>query len=93
MCSFMTSDNIYEYISNMRNNLCPYSVASGEENYYLLAPSFKLFKRIILIVILYWTEDTFRIQRTLLEKWNCVKIIQIVIRTFNQKNNLTIKIL
>ena len=32
-CSFMTSDNIYEYISNMGSNLCPYSVATGEENY------------------------------------------------------------
>ena len=27
--SFMTSDNIYGYISNMGNNLCPYSVATG----------------------------------------------------------------
>ena len=42
VCSFMTSDNIYEDISNMGNNLCPYSVVSGEENYYLLAPSFKI---------------------------------------------------
>ena len=41
VCSFMTSDNIYEYISNMGNNLCPYSVATGEENYYLLASNFK----------------------------------------------------
>ena len=32
VCSFMTSDNIYEYISNMGNNLCPHSVATGEEN-------------------------------------------------------------
>ena len=45
VCSFMTSDNIYEYISNMGNNLCPYSVATGEENYYLLAPNFKFFKK------------------------------------------------
>ena len=37
-------------------------------------------------------EDTFQIQRILLEKWNCVKIIQIVIRRFHQKNKLTIKI-
>ena len=35
VCSFMTSANIYEYISNMGNNLCPYSVATGEKNYYL----------------------------------------------------------
>ena len=23
VCSFMTKDNIYDYISNMGNNLCP----------------------------------------------------------------------
>ena len=40
VCSFMTSDNIYDYISNMGNNLCPYSVATSEENYNLLAPKF-----------------------------------------------------
>ena len=33
ICSFMTSDNIYEDVSNNGNNLCPYSVATGEENY------------------------------------------------------------
>ena len=41
VCSFMTSDDIYDYVSNMGNNLCPYSVATGDENYYLLAPNFK----------------------------------------------------
>ena len=45
VCSFMTSDNIYEIISNMGNNLCPYSVATGEENYYILAPNFKFIKK------------------------------------------------
>ena len=45
VCSFMTSDNIYEYISNMGNNICPYSVATGEENYYLLAPNFACIKK------------------------------------------------
>ena len=44
VCSFMTSDNIYEYISNMGNNLCPYSVATGEEIFYLLAPNFIFIK-------------------------------------------------
>ena len=55
--SFMTSDNIFEFISNMGNNLCTYSVATGEENYYLLAPNFKfstLLKRTRLITMLYW---------------------------------------
>ena len=29
----------------MGNSLCPYSVAMGEENYYLLAPIFKFIKK------------------------------------------------
>ena len=45
VCSFMTSDNIYEYISNMGNNLSPYSIATGEKNYYLLAPNFSCIKK------------------------------------------------
>ena len=45
VCSFMTSDNIYEYISNMGNNLTPYSFATGEENYYLLASNFSYIKK------------------------------------------------
>ena len=45
ICTFMTSDNFFEYISNMGNNLCPYIVAIGEKNYYLLAPNFKFFEK------------------------------------------------
>ena len=45
VCSFMTNDNIYEYISNMGNNLSPYSIATGKNNYYLLAPNFKFIKK------------------------------------------------
>ena len=45
VCSFMTSDNIYEYVSNMGNNLTPYSFATAEENYYLLAPNFSFIKK------------------------------------------------
>ena len=45
VCSFMTIDNIYEYVSNMGNNLSPYSFATGEENYYLLAPNFSFIKK------------------------------------------------
>ena len=33
VCSFLTSDNIHEYISNMGDNLSPYSFASGAKNY------------------------------------------------------------
>ena len=29
----------------MGNNLCPYSVATGEKNYYLLDPNFKFIKK------------------------------------------------
>ena len=45
VCSFMTSDNICENVSNMVNYLCPYILATGEGNYYLLAPSFKFIKK------------------------------------------------
>ena len=45
VCSFTTTDCIYEYISNMGNELCPYSEATGGENYYLLAPNFKFNKK------------------------------------------------
>ena len=45
VCSFLTSDNIYKYVSNMGNNLSPYSVATGSENYYLLAPNFSFIKK------------------------------------------------
>ena len=44
VCSFMTSDKICEDVSTMGNNLCPYSVATGEETYYLLALNLKFFK-------------------------------------------------
>ena len=45
VCSFLTSDNIYEYFSTMGNNLTPYSIAIGKENYYLLAPNFSFIKK------------------------------------------------
>ena len=45
VCSFMTNDNIYEYISNMNNNLTPYSFAIGDENYCLLTPIFSFIKK------------------------------------------------
>ena len=43
--SFMTSDNIYEYVSNMENNLSPYSFAISKENYYFLTPNFEYIKK------------------------------------------------
>ena len=34
VCSFVANDRIYKYISNMGNNLTPYSIAIGWENIY-----------------------------------------------------------
>ena len=45
VCSFLTSDKIYEHVSNMGNNLSPYSFATGKENYYLLTPNFSFIKK------------------------------------------------
>ena len=45
VCSFSTSDNIHIYVSNMGSNLSPYSFATGEDNYYLLAPNFSFIKK------------------------------------------------
>ena len=39
--SFLTDDKIYKYISNMGNNLNPYSIAIGRENVYFLTPHFR----------------------------------------------------
>ena len=32
VCCILTNDDIRQYISNMGNNLTPYSIAIGEEN-------------------------------------------------------------
>ena len=45
ICSFLTNDNIYRYISNIGNNLTPYSIAIGEENISFLTPYFEFNKR------------------------------------------------
>ena len=34
VCSFLTNDRLNKYISNMGNNLTPYSIAIGWENIY-----------------------------------------------------------
>ena len=34
ICSFLTNDNSYRFISNMGNILTPYSIAIGEENMF-----------------------------------------------------------
>ena len=45
VCSFLTKDKIYKYISNMGNNLVPYGMAIGEENIYFLTPDIEFTKR------------------------------------------------
>ena len=45
VCSFLTNDNIYKYISNMGNNLTPYSIAIAWENVYYLTPYFRIIKK------------------------------------------------
>ena len=45
ICSFLTYDRIYKFISNMGNNLTPCSIAIGCENIYYLTPYFKFTKK------------------------------------------------
>ena len=45
VCSFLTNDRIYKYISNMCNNLTPCSIAIGWENIYYLTPYFRIIKK------------------------------------------------
>ena len=41
VCSYLSNDDIYKYISNMGNNLTPFSIAIGDEYIYILIPHFK----------------------------------------------------
>ena len=43
--SFLTNDKICKYISNMGNNLTPYSIAICWENIYYLKPYFRFIKK------------------------------------------------
>ena len=45
VCSFVTNDRIYIYISNIGNNITPYSIAIGWENIYFVTPYFKFTKK------------------------------------------------
>ena len=45
VCSFLTNDKNYKYISNMGNNLTSYSIAIGWENIYYLTPYFRYIKK------------------------------------------------
>ena len=45
VCSFLTNDRIYKYISNMGNNLSPCSIAIGWEDIYYRTPYFRYIKK------------------------------------------------
>ena len=45
VCSFLTNDKIYKYISNMGNNVTPYSIAIGWKNVYYLTLFFRFIKK------------------------------------------------
>ena len=45
VCSFLTNDRIYKYISNMGNNITPCGIAIGWENIYFLTPYFRVIKK------------------------------------------------
>ena len=62
--------------------LCPYSIATGEENYYLLAPNFKFiikdkinYDTILDGIYVPDSKESFE------EYWNYVKFTQIMIRS------------
>ena len=44
ICCFLTNDNTYNYLSNMENNLNPYSVAVGHEDIIFLTAHLKFIK-------------------------------------------------
>ena len=46
--SLITNDHILYYISDMGNNLIPYSIAVGEENVYFVSLHCKFTKRVII---------------------------------------------
>ena len=44
ICSFLTTDKNYKYISNVGNKLTPYSTAICGENLYFLTPHLNFLK-------------------------------------------------
>ena len=45
VCTFLTGDEIYKYISNMGNNLTSYIIAIGWKNIYFLTPHFQIVEK------------------------------------------------
>ena len=59
VCSFLTDGNIYKYVSNLGNNLTPYSMAIGDKNVSFLYPHFIFIrKKLIDDELLNTEEDT-----------------------------------
>ena len=56
VCSFLTNDKIYKYISNMGKNLIPYSIAKGEKNRYFSTPHFGYVKRENIKILNRWKQ-------------------------------------
>ena len=45
MCSFLTNDKDFEYISKMGNKLTPFNIAIGDPYIYCITPHFKFIKK------------------------------------------------
>ena len=45
VCSFLSNDDIYKYISNIGNKLTPYSITIGEGNIHFSTAHFKIIDR------------------------------------------------
>ena len=56
VCSFLTNDKLYKYISNMSNNLIPYSIVIGKENIFFQLQNSSLLKEEILKILNRWKE-------------------------------------
>ena len=86
VCSFLTNDRIYRYISNMGNNLTPYSIAIGFEIYIIYHHILNLLrKEKILMKMILISYSTIKIFQTI-ESYEYIKFIQIM-------NNINIQIL
>ena len=97
ICSFLTNDVIYKYISNTGNNLTPYSIAIGEANIYFLSPYFKFFvkEKINESELLNTNENSVdpfdchisNSQKKDLKKYENIKFIRIILIKYSYKYN------
>ena len=88
ICSFLTYDKVYKFISNLGNNLTPYSIAECQENVYFLTQHFKFFIRGKVIDC--WKQS---LLTNVEDKWNycwsiwlsCSKLWKILVRRITNK--------